>query len=90
MSDNAWMTIRYALIAIGTFLVANGKITEVQSVILTNGIIELAGLAVVLGTTAWGWYVRYNTATVPKAQAEQSMSVTELSAATGQPKVGPP
>ena len=82
MSDSFWQSVRYVLIAIGSFFAGRGKIDAVQVAPLVDQFIQIASGAVALGAAAWGLYVKFKTATVPSDVAARS-DVPVISTATG-------
>lgn len=86
MNDSIWQGLRYILIAGGSWLAARGKLNPTEVEPLADATLQVAGGAVAVIAAAWGLYVRFGTASVPKAQADRAPQVEELSAATGKPK----
>lgn len=70
-----WQNLRYILLAVGGFAVGKGWVTNEQ-------MLQLVGAIGVLGSAAWGLYVKYGTRAVPKAVSERA-DVPTVSAATG-------
>jgi hypothetical protein len=82
MSDSFWQSIRYVLIAAGSFFAGRGRIDPAQVVPLVDQAIQIASGAVALGAAAWGLYVKFRTATVPAVVAARP-DVPVVSTATG-------
>lgn len=82
MPDSFWQSVRYVLIAAGSFFAGRGKIDALQVVPLVDQFIQIASGAVALAAAAWGLYVKFRTATVP-AQIAVRPDVPVVSAATG-------
>jgi hypothetical protein len=83
MTDELWQSLRYILIAAGGYLAGAGKIAPSDVVPIADSIVQIGGLAVALGSAAWGLYVRFNTRSVPAAVAARP-DVPTVSTATGQ------
>jgi len=82
MSDSFWQSVRYVLIAIGSFLAGRGKIDALQVAPLVDQLIQIASGAVALGAASWGLYVKFRTATVP-ADVAVRPDVPVVNTATG-------
>jgi len=82
MSDSFWQSVRYVLIAIGSFFAGRGKIDAAQVAPLADQFIQIASGAVALCAAAWGIYVKFKTATVPVDVAARA-DVPVVSSATG-------
>lgn len=82
MTDQLWQTVRYILIAIGSFLAGKGLIPADQVAGLVDSIINIGPGVVALGAALWGLFVRKGTATVPASTAAR-LDVPTVSAATG-------
>jgi hypothetical protein len=82
MSDSFWQSIRYVLIAIGSFFAGRGKIDAAEVTPLVDQALQLASGLIALGAAAWGLYVKFKTATVPASVAARR-DVPVISTATG-------
>jgi len=82
MSDSFWQSVRYVLIAVGSYFAGKGKIDASQVAPMADSFIQLASGAVALGAAAWGFWVKFRTATVP-AEVAARTDVPTVSAATG-------
>lgn len=73
--DTLWQILRYILIALGSFVVGKGWVSDeiVQAVIGAIGTI---------GAAVWGIYVKAGTTAVPNATAARA-DVPTVSGATG-------
>jgi hypothetical protein len=84
VNDQLWQAIRYVLIAGGMFLAgrSGGKISVTDVMSMVDQVLQVGGAVVSVGTMAWGFYVKYKTATVPIATAKRS-DVPTVDQATG-------
>ena len=74
-SDTIWQIVRYALLALGGFIINKGLITS-------DELTAIIGALGTLFTAAWGIYVKYNTRAITIDVAARS-DVPTVSAATG-------
>lgn len=74
-SDTIWQIIRYALLALGGFIINKGLITS-------DELTAIIGALGTLFTAAWGIYVKYGTRTTTADVAARS-DVPTVSSATG-------
>lgn len=82
MNDSMWVTVRYALIGLGSYFAGRGKLDPAQVAPMADQLISIASGAVALGTAVWGFYVRFRTVAVPLATAARK-DVPTISPATG-------
>jgi hypothetical protein len=82
MTDQAWMTIRYLLIAGGAFLAGKGYVTMDQVTDFIDKIPTFVAAATAIGTAGWGLYVKWNTRSVPAVTAAR-VDVPTINPATG-------
>jgi hypothetical protein len=82
MNDLFWQNLRYLLIALGTYLVARGKLPAEQVTPFVEVGLQLAGALIGAGAWAWGVYVKKGTTAVPDATAARK-DVPTVSAVTG-------
>lgn len=82
MNDQVWQSVRYLLIAGGAYMAGRGKISADQVVPLVDGIMQVGGLAIALGTAVWGLYVKFRTRAVPEKTASRP-DVPTVSPVTG-------
>lgn len=84
MSDELWQTLRYLLIAAGSFLAGRGMLPSESVGPLVDLIVQVGSGLVALASALWGIYVRWNTKAVLAAAAAR---VPTVSMGTG--KVNP-
>lgn len=82
MKDQAWQTLRYLLIAVGSFLAGKGYVTMEQVMALADELPRLIGAGMSFAAMAWGFYVKFRTRAVPIATAARS-DVPTVSPVTG-------
>jgi hypothetical protein len=82
MNDQMWQSIRYMLIAGGSFAAGRGKISPEQVLPLVDQVMQVGGAVVAAGTAAWGLYVKFRTRAVPIKTAERR-DVPTVSPVTG-------
>jgi hypothetical protein len=74
-SDTIWQLVRYTMLAVGGYFVSKGTITS-------GTLDNLIGYGFTIFTFVWGFYVKWNTKSVPAATAARS-DVPTTSAITG-------
>ena len=74
-SDTIWQIVRYALLALGGFIINKGLITS-------DDLTAIIGALGTLFTAAWGIYVKYGTRATTADVAARS-DVPTVSSATG-------
>jgi hypothetical protein len=88
MSDQTWAAIRYALIAVGSFLAGKGYVTMDQVNTVIENLPAIIGGITTLVTAIWGLYVKWNTRAVPAITAARR-DVPTINPATGSVEPGP-
>lgn len=87
MSDSTWAFIRYALIAIGSFLAGKGYVTMDQVNSFIENLPAIIGSVTALATAVWGLYVKIGTKAVP-LQTALRVDVPTISPVTGATEPG--
>lgn len=82
MTDQVWQTLRYVLIAVGSFLAGKGIIPADKVAGLVDSIINALPGIISAGAAIWGLYIKFRTATVP-ADVAARPDVPTVSNATG-------
>lgn len=82
MNDEFWQSVRYLLIAAGTYLATTGKLPIADVPAMADAIIQVAGGVIAIGSMAWGLYVRAGTKSVP-IEVAQRPDVATVNVATG-------
>lgn len=82
MSDSFWQSVRYVLIAVGSYFAGRGKIDPAQVAPLADQFIQIVGGIIAAGSAAWGFWVKFRTATVPASTAARA-DVPVVNTATG-------
>lgn len=62
--DSVWQTVRYFLIAAGTFLVGMNYADSETWTQFMSKVETFVTSAMALGAVLWGWYVKWNTTPV--------------------------
>lgn len=83
MNEQIWQTVRYLLIAGGSFLAGLGKVPATEVGPLADMVIQVGSGLVALASALWGLYVKAGTVAVPEPVAVR-MDMPTVSSATGQ------
>lgn len=81
--DTVVQALRYAILIGGGVVVGLGWATKEQLTTLSNALPEVIAAIVTAATALWGFYVKWNTKSVPTVIAEKP-SVPVVSTVTGQ------
>jgi len=73
--DTIWQLIRYSMLAVGGYFVNKGTITA-------GALDNFIGYGLTIFTFVWGFYVKWNTTSVPSSTATRS-DVPTVSPVTG-------